>query len=264
MLKEENYDHVIDLHHNLRSARIKLALKRPSTSFSKLNFEKWLIVNFKINRLSPKHIVDRYFETVEGLNCRNDQKGLDFYIPAQKHVHVANQFGEEFNVYAAFVIGAAHETKCMTADQISELSRKLNMPVVLLGGKKEIPKANLIMDQLKSPYVKNACGQFDIFESASILNQSSVIITHDTGMMHIAAALKKPQIVVWGNTIPEFGMTPYYGNENVVWHSFEITGLKCRPCSKLGYEKCPKGHFKCMLDHNLAAIVERAKLHLEN
>ncbi|MEO5905635.1 MAG: glycosyltransferase family 9 protein, partial [Saprospiraceae bacterium] len=81
MLKEENYDHIIDLHHNLRSARIKLALKRPSTSFSKLNFEKWLIVNFKVIRLPQKHIVDRYFETVAALSCRNDQKGLDFVIP---------------------------------------------------------------------------------------------------------------------------------------------------------------------------------------
>lgn len=264
MLKEENYDHIIDLHHNLRSGRIKLALKRPSTSFSKLNFEKWLIVNFKIDRLPQKHIVDRYFEAIENLNCKNDQKGLDFIIPAEKHINIAQQFGDQFTIYVSIVIGAAHETKCMTAEQIIELCRKLNMPVVLLGGKKEIAKANLIMENLKSSHVKSACGQLDIFQSASILNQSSVIITHDTGMMHIAAALKKPQIVVWGNTIPEFGMTPYYGAENVVWHSFEILGLKCRPCSKLGYEKCPKGHFKCMLDHDLPAIVENAKLHLEN
>jgi len=111
---------------------------------------------------------------------------------------------------------------------------------------------------VKQDKVKSGVGELTILQSASIIEQSGPIITHDTGMMHIAAAFKKPQVVVWGNTIPQFGMYPYYGNEKIKWTSFEQTDLNCRPCSKLGYDKCPKGHFKCMLEHDIVAIADAA------
>ena len=66
-LKKEKFDYVIDLHKNIRSFRVKLALGCKSYSFKKLNFEKWLLVNFKINHLHKKHIVERYLEKVENL-----------------------------------------------------------------------------------------------------------------------------------------------------------------------------------------------------
>ena len=258
LLKAEQYDQVIDLHHNLRSTRLKLALGRPSSTFHKLNFEKWLMVNFKFNRLPEKHIVDRYMESIMFLDVQNDHKGLDFFIPADKKISVQEIFGYQPQSYAAIVIGAAHETKCMTTEQIAEVCKLLSIPVILLGGEQEIEKGNAIIQLGNSAMVKSACGDFDIFQSASILEQASTIITHDTGLMHIAAALNKPQVVVWGNTIPEFGMYPYYGNANTKWISFEHPDLPCRPCSKLGYQKCPKGHFKCMLDHDLASIGKAA------
>ncbi len=261
MLKSEKYDFIIDLHHNLRSGRIKLALKCPSASFPKLNIEKWLMVNFKINKLPDLHIVDRYLETVKSLGVVNDGKGLDFSIPREKSVDVENSVGVLPHQYAVIVIGAAHATKCMTADQIAELSDMLELPVVLLGGKQEISKAEEIISKSRNSNIKSACGRFDIFQSASILQQAACMITHDTGLMHIAAALQKSLVVVWGNTIPEFGMYPYYGDKQVQksWHSFEIK-IGCRPCSKLGYSKCPKGHFRCMLNHDVKAIAEEAMI----
>ncbi len=260
MLKSENYDYIIDLHHNLRSSRIKLALKRPSISFRKLNFEKWLMVNLKVNKLPDIHIVDRYFETVRSLEISNDGKGLDFFIPEEKNIDVGNVLNLQPQTYTVIVIGAAHATKCMTADQIAALSDLIDRPVILLGGQQEIQKADEIISKSIRKNVKSTCGQFDIFQSASILLQAESVITHDTGLMHIAAALQKSQVVVWGNTIREFGMYPYYGDQQThqPWHGFEID-VRCRPCSKLGYPKCPKGHFKCMLDHDLNAIALKAK-----
>ena len=85
-------------------------------------------------------------------------------------------------------------------------------------------------------------------QSASVIQQSKSVITHDTGMMHVAAALKKEIVSVWGNTIPDFGMSPYYGDQNVRNLIAEVNGLSCRPCTKLGYAKCPRGHFRCMRD----------------
>jgi len=257
-LGEENYDHIIDLHHNLRSHRIKKALKKPSSSFYKLNIEKWLMVNFKINRLPDKHIVDRYMDTIALLGAKNDQKGLDFFIPPEKKVDIEKEWSIKPGTYASIVIGAAHETKCLTANQIALLCDSLQMPVVLLGGPSEFTKDKWIMKMSNSQQIKNACGRFDILQSSSILAQSGTIINHDTGLMHIAAALKKPQVVIWGNTIPSFGMYPYYGDQKIKWISFEQNDLKCRPCTKLGFEKCPKGHFKCILDHDVKLIAKEA------
>lgn len=258
LLKAEQYDHVIDLHHNLRSKRIKIALGKPSSSFHKLNFEKWLMVNFKINRLPTKHIVDRYITAASFTGIKNDEAGLDFFIPVDCHADLSESFGIE-DPYAAIVIGAAHATKCLTAIQIAEICNYLQMPILLLGGKQEIEKAEAIILDSSNKNVHNACGRYNLFQSALLVRNAATFITHDTGLMHIAAALKKSQVVVWGNTIPEFGMYPYYGKENINWISFERKGLYCRPCSKIGYQACPEKHFKCMLDHNLVEIAGAAK-----
>ena len=83
-------------------------------------------------------------------------------------------------------------------------------------------------------------------QSAYVVSKAQKVITHDTGLMHIAAALQKEIISVWGNTVPEFGMTPYYGAYKQAQTVFEVKGLSCRPCSKIGFKACPLGHFNCM------------------
>jgi ADP-heptose:LPS heptosyltransferase len=90
----------------------------------------------------------------------------------------------------------------------------------------------------------NSCGQFNLNQSASLVKQAKIIISHDTGLMHIAAAFKKNILSLWGNTIPELGMYPYLSGEKS--EIIEVKGLKCRPCTKIGFRKCPKKHFNCM------------------
>ena len=254
-LKNQQYDHIIDLHHNIRTKRIRIALARPSTAFQKLNFQKWLLVRFGINRLPDTHIVDRYLAAGDSLEIKRDGKGLDVFIPPDKEIDIRTTFGADPGKYVAIVVGAAHQTKCLTTDQITRLCNELRRPVILLGGKDEMTKAQSIIKCATSEIVRDASGRFDILQSSSIIRQAGAVITHDTGLMHIAAALQKPQVVIWGNTIPEFGMYPYYGDVKTRWISIEQKGLHCRPCSKLGFPECPKGHFKCILKHDLAAIV---------
>ena len=92
-----------------------------------------------------------------------------------------------------------------------------------------------------------------------MVKQAKLIVTNDTGLMHIAAAFKKPIISIWGNTIPEFGMSPYYGKSKIKNQKIEIKDLNCRPCSKLGYDACPKGHFDCMNKIDEIRIEEEIK-----
>ncbi len=254
-LQKENYDYVIDLHHNIRSLKIKRALKAKSFSFKKLNVEKWLIVNLKINRLPKIHIVDRYLETVSSFGIVNDDEGLDYFISSEDD-KIISQLPLEFNDgYIAWAIGAQHATKQLPLQKMISIAGKLKLPVVILGGNEDLSKSSELINHFNVP-VFNGCGVFKINESAAIIKHAHHIITHDTGMMHIAAAFRKKIISIWGNTIPEFGMAPYLpsplkSNSIIV----EVKNLSCRPCSKIGFQKCPKGHFKCMNEIDETKVV---------
>lgn len=248
-LKKENYDYIIDLHHNARTLKLKLALGKKSFSFNKLNWEKFLIVNFKINKLPQQHIVDRYFETVAKLGVKNDDKGLDYFINDKDEIDIVSSLPAMFhNDYHALVVGGSYFTKQIPITKLKGICTNSSLPVILLGGKEDAAIAEQVY-QLHKNKVLNLCGKLNLNQSASIIQQANKVITSDTGLMHIAAAFKKDIISLWGNTIPEFGMGPYLAGKNS--QILEVKNLSCRPCSKLGYKKCPKGHFKCMNDIQL-------------
>ncbi|CAN5374671.1 glycosyltransferase family 9 protein [soil metagenome] len=242
-LQKENFDFVVDLHHNIRSLQTKKALGRPSSTFKKLNFQKWLLVNFKIDKMPKVHVVDRYMDAISSLGIKNDNKGLDYFISSKDEVRLSSFPASHQSNYIGFVIGAKHFTKQLPIEKIISICKKLNQPIVLLGGKEDEQRGTEI-EKAVGANIYNACGKYNLNQSASIIKQATKIITHDTGLMHIAAAFKKEIISVWGNTVPAFGFTPYLPapNSKIV----EVKNLSCRPCSKIGYDKCPKGHFKCM------------------
>jgi ADP-heptose:LPS heptosyltransferase len=268
-LRKEDFDYVIDLHHNLRTWKVKRGLKKQAFSFDKLNVEKWLLTNFKIDKMPDRHIVDRYLDTLKTFNVANDGAGLDYFIPADEElkptdIPTAHQAG-----YIGLVIGAAHATKRLPLHKLEAICKGARHPLILLGGPEDAETAKKLaaIDPIK---IYNACGQFKLNESAALVRQAKMIVTHDTGLMHIAAAFKRPVISIWGNTVPEFGMYPYYG-DNYLFHYrqgaqrlfgdlpyqiMEIKGLSCRPCSKIGYGKCPKRHFKCMEQQPMEVIIE--------
>ncbi len=263
-LMQEKFDYVIDLHNNQRTLLIKTLLGVKSFSFSKINFEKWLMVNFKINRLPNKHSVDRYLETCTSLGVVNDGEGLDYFL-AKEDIVDRNTFPLPFqNEYVAWVIGAKHNTKKFPSGKISAVLSQLQMPVILLGGKEDFEEGENIEQQASgAKNVFNSCGKFSLNQSASLVQQAKLVVTNDTGLMHIAAAFKKPTVSIWGNTIPEFGMYPYYGAKEIANAKFEVKGLSCRPCSKLGYNACPKGHFNCMNLQVEKPLAEKINLMLQ-
>ena len=260
-LRRENFDYVIDLHHNLRTFLVKRSLGAKSSSFPKLNIQKWLIVKLKINNLPNIHIVDRYMQAVETLGIKKDNQGLDYFIPDKDEVEndwLPESHRKEYVVYA---LGGKFTTKRLPVPRMIELCDKINKPVILLGGKEDQSIGDEIMAFFeksessqhfeealkklnKKTVVFNGCDKFNFNQSASIIKKSKAVFTHDTGMMHIAAAFQKKIFTIWGSTVPEFGMYPYKTSFVIL----ENKKLKCRPCSKLGFMHCPKGHFKCMND----------------
>lgn len=256
-LKAENYDYVVDLHNSIRSNSVILSLVRPFNSVIKLNVNKWLLVKLKFNFMPDTHIVDRYFNTVHGIHVHNDFKGLDFFIDPKDEVDISQLPETHRNGYIGFAIGAKHNTKKLPVNKIISICNKINKPIVIMGGKEDRKEGEEIVSNTTNVF--NACGIYNINQSASLIRQANMVITHDTGLMHIAAAFKKEIISVWGNTVPHFGMYPYLPKgEYEKSHIIEVQGLHCRPCHKLGYDVCPKGHFKCMNDINEDAIAQIA------
>lgn len=256
-LTQESFDQIIDLHNNLRTKRVKTALKVPYSSFSKLNLEKWLMVNLKINRLPNLHIVNRYLACADDLNIAPDNQGLDFYIDPKtksfRDLSLDSKISE--NNFIAFVIGGQHQTKMMPMEKMKELIALIKAPVLLLGGPDDEQKGDELQQTFPDQVV-NAAGKFSLMESCLLLKASKLVISHDTGLMHIAAAFKKDILSIWGNTVPEFGMYPYRaGNGSEI---FEVKDLSCRPCSKIGYKECPKKHFDCMNQQELKGISAKA------
>jgi ADP-heptose:LPS heptosyltransferase len=255
-LKNEQFDHIIDLHNNLRSSILKRKLKLHSFSFNKLNRQKWLMVNFKINRLPDKHIVDRYMETVSVFDVKNDGKGLDYFLSDEDRIIPAEIKKNLPDRYIVIVAGAQHDTKKVPAGKLAEICDLLSLPVVICGGADDKEEANEVISLSSKRDILNLCGELKLNQSAALIERCDLVISNDTGLMHIAAAFKKKILSIWGNTIPDFGMYPYLPENGS--RIFEVKGLKCRPCSKIGFSRCPKRHFRCMMDQDSRKIAEAA------
>ncbi len=262
LLRNENYDHIVDLHKNIRSFRVRFALRKPAGSFPKLNIQKYLLVRFKIKLMPEIHIVDRYFEAVKPLGVMNDGKGLDYFYSSPNQLNAGKLISGLQNGYYAIVIGGKHTTKIFPAEKVIEVCRLLDKPVVLLGGKEDESRGKMIADSLKTN-VFDVCGKLSLDESAEVLKHASAVLTNDTGLMHIAAAMHKPIVSVWGNTVPGLGMYPYLPGEPQKSVIIENKEISCRPCSKIGFDACPKGHFNCMMTLNSSEIADKL-MHIGN
>ncbi|MDR1726303.1 MAG: glycosyltransferase family 9 protein [Bacteroidales bacterium] len=257
-LRAEKFSHIIDLQKNLRSIFLSLSLRKNYSTFTKLNIRKWLLTRFKINIMPDVHIVDRYFKAVKKLNVKNDGLGSDYFLCEDDFASIDSLPSNFTNNYVAVVCGSLHATKQIPEDMLVKICKEINSSIVLLGDKADRGKA-IEVENAVGTKIFNACGVFNLNQTAAIVSKASLIITADTGLMHIAAALQKNIIVIWGNTVPAFGMSAYKpDNATFSIYNFEVTNLKCRPCSKLGYKCCPQKHFKCMKNQNIHEIVKIA------
>ncbi len=256
-LKKEHYDFVVDLHRNMRTFLLRMKLRIPFFTFPKLNFRKWLVVSLKYNRLPDVHIVNRMIHALRKLSVTYDGNGLDYYhsseISIPENIQLFIQTNPNFYVFS---IGGSYFTKRCPTHKVVEICNAINKPVILTGGNSDQTNGEIISRTLGKMSL-NCCGKIAVEQSAYLIGKSRFLISNDTGMMHIGSALKKPVISLWGNTIPAFGMTPLLPEGfNPQPAIIEENNLSCRPCSKLGFQKCPKKHFKCMNELEVTEIIK--------
>ncbi|MEZ4908050.1 MAG: glycosyltransferase family 9 protein [Saprospiraceae bacterium] len=216
------------------------------------------MVNLKNRKISVPHIVVRYLNTI-----KDDLKINYSDYPTEFYYNYDSKLNSKYNIpenYYCISLGATHFTKRIPNKVLQNIIQKIDFPVVLIGGDDVLTQSEELT--LNNPSkILNLCGKLSIKQSAQIIDKSELIITADTGTMHIAAALNKKIHVLWGNTTPAFGMYPYIVDGSNKPFNYEVA-LNCRPCSKIGFKKCPKGNFKCMLDQDDSLISKNIQLQI--
>lgn len=250
-IQAEGYDHIVDLHNNLRTAIIKLRTRVPSSTYHKQTIRKWLSLKFKWKLVPPVHLVDRYMKAVEVLGVKNDNQPIDYYIKADYQLGELLPVSHQNN-FVAFIIGATHFTKRMPNDKIIGICKDIDLPIVLLGGNDVKANGDEIAAAIGGR-AYNACGVTSLDESVFLVSKAQKIIGFDTGLTHIAEAFDRPIVSVWGGTVPELlGVQPYKVKDVLI----SDVDIECRPCSKFGLAACPLGHFKCMRDIDETLITQ--------
>jgi lipopolysaccharide heptosyltransferase II len=251
----DDYDIVFDLHDSLRSRYFRATLGRRVAIFRKPTFRKWLLVRRKINRLRPiVPIPERYLEVGREFGLVNDGEGLDLFI--------GNTFAPllplEGRPTVAFAPGARHATKQWPPEYFIELGRDLvrdtNARIVLLGSPEERELCGRIASAIEGETV-NLAGRATMLEAAAAVDTCDLVVTNDSAMAHVAAARKRPVVAIFGSTVQEFGFAPY-GTRSVI---VENEGLYCRPCTTIGRESCPEGHFRCMREVTAGRVREEVR-----
>jgi ADP-heptose:LPS heptosyltransferase len=275
-LKACKFDYIIDLHKNYRTYKIQKALGVPSLSYKKLSLQKFVLTKLHLNFMPMRHIVDRCLDALSSLGVVNDGKGLDYFIPKDTTINAAALPASFESGYIALVIGASYATKKLPVSALQQLCHKIPYPIVLIGGKEDEAEGAAV-EAINPIKVWNACGKFNLQESALLVKQSRTVISHDTGFLYIACAFHKKTVAIWGATSPALQVEPYYPtvqqvnqttlntetastilNSNEMYFNAIVPNLPCQPCSNYGTKQCPQGHFACMKKQDLQSIADKA------
>lgn len=254
-LINNNYELVIDLQNNLRSKKIVSSLKINIVKFDKRSFDKFLLVNFKINNLKEAMPIPiRYSNTIQDFNL--DKQGLDLFTGKSTN---AELYGKKNLV--GFCPGARHFTKRWPKEYFVELGNKLvkaGYTILLFGGS--------IDKELCSEISKNIYGSIDLSTENDLLQTTAdmklckAIVCNDSGLMHVASAVNTNVVAIFGSTVKEFGFAPYNCNNLIL----ENNSLTCRPCSHIGRGSCPKKHFNCMNSIKPEFVLEKILLFVKD
>lgn len=257
-LRRERYDLVIDLHNSIRSRFLRSMRGVGSiVTINKRIKERTLLIRFKKNTydlIVP--VGDRYIETVREFGIQSDGKGPEIHIPDEILFGVSGKIAKlrlnKFEHVAGLCPFARHSTKEWPAERFIELGVKvaneLNGAIMIFGGGPDKARADHMVrslsDSLGSERIFNLTGELSLLESAAAMQYCDVIVTNDSGLMHLAEATEKKVVAMFGSTVEEFGFFPQNKNSVVL----ERKGLYCRPCTHIGRAQCPEGHFRCMTE----------------
>ncbi len=253
------YAVLVDLQNSPRSAFLR-ATTLPVfwTKAKRYRLRRWLLIRFKKNFYGDgKAVPERYLDAITKLGATDDGRGLELVVPAAAR-EWATAFVPTLGLGAARFValcpGARHATKRWPAERWMELGRGLRaegMDVLVVGGPAEEALVAEIAGAIPGAVT---LGGRSIVEAAAIFAQAAAVVSNDSGLMHLAAGVGTPVAAIFGPTVEEFGFYPYRARAEVLEH-----GLYCRPCTAIGSEHCPEGHFRCMLETSSLMVLAAVK-----
>jgi lipopolysaccharide heptosyltransferase II len=265
-IRREQYDLILDIHGSLRSRYLRAAAgARDVMTINKRIAARTMLVKFKRNFYrNTVSVADRYIEPLRTFGIENDGKGLELFIPDEVMFGVSGKLAplrlNRYEKVIGFCPSARHETKRWPHERFaaagSLLAREFDAKMLLFGSAEDKPICDPIAQSINSgsdqERAVNLCGVLDLLETAAAMEFCDIIVTNDSGLMHIATAMKKKIVAIFGSTVREFGFFPL-GRDAIV---LERAGLPCRPCSHIGRNKCPESHFKCMNEIQVEDVVQ--------
>ncbi len=241
-INANKYDVLVDLQNNLRSNLMLRGIAAKSFGVNKNRFFKLMLVHTKKKIKQASHVVDRYFDCASELGIMPDDYGLEIFGETGEKIQRVHSDGATVKIGIA--AGAQHFTKRWLPEHFTQLAElianKFEAEFQFFGSLPEQGTVRQITEKLNCKF-EDYTGKLSLLESARKISECDFFITNDTGLMHIAAACQVPIISIFGSTVPEFGFYPYKAN-----HRIAQIELNCRPCTHIGRESCPKGHFNCM------------------
>ncbi len=254
-IRAERYDTIIDIHKNFRSIYLRTGVGADHiATFKKYAIRRWLLVHWKLNFY--KTIVPVYQRYLNSMHLTYDGAGLDLYIPDDVKEKVASNWSM---LRGEPIVGIAPGASFMTKRWLTEgfievirhLTDQLNATVILFGNEDDRTLTSEIAGSVRGR-VHDAAGRLSLLECAALIERCSLVITNDSGLMHMATAMKKKVVAIFGSTTEELGFFPLPGSSMIVQHA----GLRCRPCSHIGRHRCPEKHFKCMKEIAPERVIE--------
>lgn len=258
-LRRQHYTHVADLQSNLRSRWVAWCSgAKHRVRFHHHRFRRDLLLHFRINTYGPlTPVPQRFLKALAPWGVIDEGKGLALFLhPQDKEtaaVWMQSRGIDENKPVLAMAPGASRATKCWPLDRFQHVARHFaaqGMQILALGGPEDTD-ACLAVSTAAGENGFAAAGEFSRMETAAALHRSTLLLSNDTGLMHMACALDVPVAALFGPTTAHFGFFPFRARASVV----EVQ-LKCRPCSKHGTAQCPKGHFLCMKSIQTREVID--------
>jgi len=260
------YDLVVDLHGSLRS-RILCIGSKNVVRIDKRVVARFFLVKFHRNLYdlfggSPP-VAERYLETVKRFGVTDDGGGLEIHAGKNAHQRVEALYREIKSLPNALVFAlcpsSRHGNKMWPAERFAETAVHLandSDVVLVFGSSSETERcddvAAAIWQRRPNLKVVNFSGKLSILETAAMMDHCSLIISNDSGLMHLASARHRPVVALFGPTTRELGFFPFGSKSRVIEHE----SLDCRPCTHIGLPACPLGHFRCMRELEVPRVVD--------
>ncbi len=260
-LISEHFETTLDLHNNFRSVYLRKNTAKEVRVIRKDILKRAVLIKTKASLYSDiRPVALKYAQTYD--KTLSTVPPPEIFIPEEAEDRAAalwNSAGLESQQAVFLCPGAKHFTKRWPVEYWSLLARKLSREhrIVLVGGTGDTGACAQIA---KYSGALDYSGKLSLVESVAMMRNASIVVTNDSFLMHAANAVGKKIVAIFGSSVREFGFFPY-GVRNTI---LEMEGMKCRPCSHVGRESCPKGHFNCMLEIKPDTVLGAAKSLLEN